>query len=152
MSVLPPTLVTMSEDTAQPSVRPILDLVVLDCPDALALAQFYGEVLGWGLEDDSDRDWATLEPPGGGVSAQRPDGRTTLAFQRIEDWVAPTWPGGSHPQQFHLDLAVPVIADAEPAVLAAGATVHEHQPSENGGFKVYLDPAGHPFCLVGEPS
>ena len=34
------------------------------------------------------------------------------------------------------------------AVLAAGATAHEHQPSENGGFRVYLDPAGHPFCLV----
>lgn len=129
------------------AVRPVLDLVVLDCADPLELAQFYGEILGWELEDESDRDWATLIPPGGGVSAERPDGRTTLAFQRIDDFVPPTWPGGAHPQQFHLDFAVPVIADAEPAVLAAGATVHEHQPSENGGFKVYLDPAGHPFCL-----
>ena len=145
--MLTPTLVDMSEDTAQPSVRPVLDLVVLDCPDALELARFYGEVLGWDLEEGSDAEWATLEPPGGGVSPQRPDGRATLAFQRIEDWVAPTWPGGSHPQQFHLDLAVPEIADAEPAVLAAGARVHEHQPSEDGGFKVYVDPAGHPFCL-----
>lgn len=149
------SLEDMSEDAAQPpspSVRPVLDLVVLDCPDALDLARFYGEILGWTLEDDSDRDWSTLEPPGGGVTAGRRDGRTTLAFQRIDDWVAPTWPGGDHPQQFHLDLAVPVIADAEPAVLAAGATVHEHQPSEGGGFKVYLDPAGHPFCLVKEGS
>ena len=70
-------------------------------------------------------------------------------FQRIEDWVEPTWPGGAHPQQFHLDLAVERIADAEPAVLAAGARRHEHQPAEKGGFVVYLDPAGHPFCLVG---
>ncbi|MEO6021494.1 MAG: VOC family protein [Knoellia sp.] len=140
----------MSEDTAPPSIRPVLDLVVLDCPNALVLGRFYGEVLGWSLEADSDRDWATLEPPGGVVSADRPDGRTTLAFQRIDDWVPPTWPGGAHPQQFHLDLAVSVISEAEPAVLAAGATVHEHQPSEDGGFKVYLDPAGHPFCLVGK--
>jgi predicted enzyme related to lactoylglutathione lyase len=137
----------MSEDTARTAVRPILDLVVLDCPDALALAGFYGEILGWALEEDSDRGWATLAPPGGGVCAERPDGRTTLAFQRIDDWVPPTWPGGTHPQQFHLDLAVPEIDDAEPAVLAAGATLHEHQPSETGGFRVYLDPAGHPFCL-----
>ncbi|PRY58145.1 catechol 2,3-dioxygenase-like lactoylglutathione lyase family enzyme [Knoellia remsis] len=137
----------MSADPARPPVRPVLDLVVLDCPDALALARFYGEVLGWELEEGSDRDWATLVPPGGGVAPERPDGRATLAFQRIDDWVPPTWPGGEHPQQFHLDFAVPVIADAEPAVLAAGATVHEHQPAESGGFKVYLDPAGHPFCL-----
>ncbi|QKE84544.1 VOC family protein [Arthrobacter sp. NEB 688] len=128
--------------------RPVLDLVVLDCPDPLRLARFYGEVLGWELEDDSGADWATLLPPGGGVGPGRPDGRTTLAFQRIEDWVAPTWPGGAHPQQFHLDLSVEDIDAAEPTVLAAGASVHAEQPSSDGGFRVYLDPAGHPFCLV----
>ncbi len=130
------------------TATPLLDLVVLDCPDALALARFYGQVLGWELEPTADPDWATLVPPGGGISPENPQGRTTLAFQRIEDWVAPTWPGGAHPQQFHLDLTVPDIDAAEPAVLAAGARVHDHQPSENGGFRVYLDPAGHPFCLV----
>ncbi|KGN32833.1 glyoxalase [Knoellia sinensis KCTC 19936] len=141
----------MSADAPRPHVRPLLDLVVLDCPDALELARFYGEVLGWELEAESDKDWATLEPPGGGIAPDRLDGRTTLAFQRIDDWVAPTWPGGAHPQQFHLDLAVPVISEAEPAVLAAGASVAAEQPSDSGTFKVYLDPAGHPFCLVGAP-
>ncbi len=130
------------------AATPLLDLVVLDCPDALSLARFYGRVLGWELEPTADPDWATLVPPGGGLSPENPDGRTTLAFQRIEDWVAPTWPGGAHPQQFHLDLTVADIDAAEPAVLAAGARVHAHQPSENGGFRVYLDPVGHPFCLV----
>ncbi len=129
--------------------KPLLDLVVIDCPDALALARFYADVLGWELEPGASRDFATLVPPGGGITAKNPDGRTTLAFQRIEDWAEPTWPGGAHPQQFHLDLAVPDIAAAEPAVVAAGARVHEHQPSENGTFRVYLDPAGHPFCLIG---
>ncbi|ANH39084.1 Glyoxalase-like domain protein [Nocardioides dokdonensis FR1436] len=127
---------------------PKLDLVVLDCPDALALAGFYAEVLGWELQAGSDQAFATLVPPGGGVSPDNPDGRATLAFQRIDDWAAPTWPGGSHPQQFHLDLSVPDIARAEPAVLAAGAKVHEHQTSEDGGFRVYTDPVGHPFCLI----
>ncbi len=130
------------------STRPLLDLVVLDCPDALLLGRFYAEVLGWEVEQGADRDWTTLVPPGGGISPTRRDGRTTLAFQRIDDWVPPTWPGGSHPQQVHLDLSVEDIDSAEPAVLAAGARVHEHQPSESGGFRVYLDPVGHPFCLV----
>jgi catechol 2,3-dioxygenase-like lactoylglutathione lyase family enzyme len=136
-------------DNAVP--KPLLDLVVLDCPDALALARFYGEVLGWELEPDAKRGWATLAPPGGGLTPDHLEGRTTLAFQGIDDFVPPTWPGGEHPQQFHLDLWVEGIAAAEPAVLAAGATVHEHQPSGDRGFKVYHDPAGHPFCHVGKP-
>ena len=37
---------------------------------------------------------------------------------------------------------------AEPPVLELGARVHEHQPTQEGDFRVYLDPAGHPFCLV----
>jgi len=125
-----------------------LDLVVLDCPDPSALARFYAEILGWAVEEGSSAHSVTLEPPGGGVTPDHPDGRTTLAFQRIDDWVEPSWPGGAHPQQFHLDFSVPDIAAAEPAVLAAGARRHEHQPSPDGGFVVYLDPAGHPFCLV----
>jgi predicted enzyme related to lactoylglutathione lyase len=125
-----------------------LDLVILDCPDALALAQFYGQILGWQLEEGSTPDFATLVPPGGGISPDNPDGRTTLAFQRIEDWKEPTWPGGSHPQQLHLDFSVPDIAEAEPAVLAAGARKHSHQPSEDSTFRVFLDPVGHPFCLI----
>ncbi|SDP36634.1 Catechol 2,3-dioxygenase [Pedococcus dokdonensis] len=134
-------------DNAAP--KPLLDLVVIDCPDAVELARFYGEVLGWELEPDAKKGWATLVPPGGGVTPDNPGGRTSLAFQGIDDFEPPTWPGGEHPQQFHLDLWAGDIAAAEPAVLAAGATVHQHQPSERGTFKVYLDPVGHPLCLIG---
>lgn len=129
-------------------VTPKLDLVVLDCPDALRLGRFYAEVLGWGVEDGSDQNFTTLEHPAGGISPENPDGRTTLAFQRIDDWVAPTWPGGRHPQHFHLDLATPDLDASEQAVLAAGARKHDHQPSTDGGFRVFLDPVGHPFCLI----
>jgi predicted enzyme related to lactoylglutathione lyase len=129
------------------TMLPRLDLVVLDCPDVMVLASFYAKVLGWGIEEGSDSDWANLVPPGGGLTPDNPDGSVTLGFQRIDDWIEPTWPGGAHPQQFHLDLSVVSIADAEPAVLAAGARVHPHQPSDNGSFQVYLDPVGHPFCL-----
>lgn len=129
-------------------IVPKLDLIVLDCPDALELGQFYSRLLSWPLEEGSDRDWATLAPPRGGITPENPDGDATLAFQRIDDYVTPTWPGGSHPQQVHLDLSVEDIDEAEPQVLAAGATKHERQPSASGSFRVYLDPAGHPFCLV----
>jgi predicted enzyme related to lactoylglutathione lyase len=129
-------------------IKPLLDLVILDCPDALALGRFYSTVLGWEVEAGADERWCVLVPPGGGLSPDNPDGRTTLAFQRIDDWVTPTWPGGPHPQQFHLDLATPDMDASEAAVLAAGAVKHDHQPSTDGGFRVYLDPAGHPFCLI----
>jgi len=139
----------MTNTTASQSVPEFtLDLVTLDCPDPMMLAGFYSTLLGWRLEEGSDDHWVTLVPPGGGVSAERPDGRSTLAFQRIDDYVTPTWPGGAHPQQFHLDISVVDIDASEPAVLTAGATVHEHQPSKDGGFRVFLDPAGHPFCLI----
>ncbi|MEO7423104.1 MAG: VOC family protein [Ornithinibacter sp.] len=131
-----------------PSTRPTLDVVVLDCPDPRALAAFYAEVLGWQVGDSSDDDWVTLVPAGSGVSPGPLAPRTGLAFQRIEDFVAPTWPGGSHPQQFHLDLHIADLEEGERQVLAAGAVRHEHQPSVEGGFVVYLDPARHPFCLV----
>ena len=128
----------MSEDTA----RPVLDLVVLDCPDARSLGGFYAEILGWEVEEGSDDDWVTIVPPGAR------DGRAALAFQRIDDFVTPTWPGGGHPQQFHLDLQTSDPGESERTVLAAGARRHDEQPSETGSFVVYLDPAGHPFCLV----
>jgi predicted enzyme related to lactoylglutathione lyase len=143
----------MADDAKFPvPPKPQLDLVVIDCPDALALAQFYADVLGWAVEDGSDRNWATLVPPGGGLSPDNPAGRTSLAFQRIDDFVTPTWPGGEHPQQFHLDLWAGDIDTHEEAVLAAGATRHDHQPSDTGSFRVYTDPVGHPFCLIGRPT
>ena len=135
------------ENLDQEPVIPLLDTVVLDCPDALALATFYAKLMGWRVEDGSDEDWAELTPPRGRVSDGEPDGQMTLAFQRIDGYARPTWPAGTHPQQFHLDFAVSDIEAAEPRALTLGADVHEHQPSGTGSFKVYVDPAGHPFCL-----
>ena len=38
-----------------------------------------------------------------------------------------------------------VTVHIDEAVLDLGATRHEHQPGTS--FRVFLDPAGHPFCL-----
>lgn len=136
------------ETPAQDPVIPTLDLVVLDCTDALQLGTFYAKLLGWRVQEGSDSEWTELIPPRGRVGEDEPDGESSLAFQRVEDYRRPTWPEGEHPQQFHLDLAVTDIDAAEPRALALGAVVHEHQPSGSGSFRVYLDPEGHPFCLV----
>ncbi|WP_460652926.1 VOC family protein [Kribbella endophytica] len=57
--------------------------------------------------------------------------------------VAPRWPDPAYPQQLHLDVSVADLEVAEADVLAHGAT----KLRDSGGFRVYADPAGHPFCL-----
>ena len=111
--------------------------VVLDCPDPRVLAEFYRGVLGGEITLAED-DWVVL-----GVDGLR------LAFQQAADFAPPTWPTGERPQQFHLDVTVADVDAVEPQVLALGATKHPVQPGEATGdtFRVYLDPAGHPFCL-----
>ena len=75
----------MTDTTGMVPDKPLLDLIILDCPDALELATFYSTILGWAIEDGSDKDFANLVPPGGGLSPDNPDGRATLSFQRIDD-------------------------------------------------------------------
>ena len=59
----------------------------------------------------------------------------------------PDVPGGEHPTQLHLDFDVADLHAGESAVLAIGARLAPNQPDPTE-FRVYLDPAGHPFCLV----
>lgn len=114
----------------------LFSVVALDCREPKALAEFYSGLTGAPIKYD-DGDWVQLDRLGG----------IALAFQLAPDHRPPVWPSDTHPQQVHIDFDVPDIDAVEPAVLALGATVAEHQP---GGttFRVYLDPAGHPFCLV----
>lgn len=110
-------------------------LVVLDCPDPKALAAFYGAITGWPIDDD-EGDWVQL----------RSDGGATLAFQLAPDHRPPVWPSADHPQQAHLDFDVQDLDEGEGKVLAIGARKTKPQPGDS--WRVYLDPAGHPFCLV----
>ena len=106
---------------------------VIDCPDPRALAQFYGSLLDWKVE--ASDDWAEI----------RADNGQCICFQPVADFRPPEWPGQDVPQQMHLDVVVADLDAAEPEVLALGATKPEHQPGTT--FRVFLDPAGHPFCL-----
>ncbi|BDM66830.1 glyoxalase [Streptomyces nigrescens] len=116
-----------------------LGVTVLDCPDHAALAEFYAQMLGWRVTEGADDDW---------IEVAGPNGRT-LAFQRVESgYRPPQWPGQDVPQQLHLDFDVARadIDEAERKVVGLGAKLVQHDEGVRD-FRVYLDPAGHPFCL-----
>lgn len=119
-----------------------LQCVVLDCPDPAQLAEFYQSLLGGTVNQHDPRwalgeNWATLHSPSGLV----------LAFQRVEDYQPPQWPGNTRPQQFHLDFGVQDLDRTQEEVLGWGATVLD-DGADGRGWRIYADPAGHPFCLV----
>lgn len=121
-------------------MRPIASfaLVAIDTPDTTGLAEFYSAITGWEIQPHEGTSWIELNSPSG----------ATIAFQEAPGNVPPTWPGDEHPQQLHLDFDVPQLDAGEEAVLALGARRAETQPGTT--FRVYLDPSGHPFCLVQE--
>jgi len=110
--------------------------VILDCADPTVLARFYQALTGMPIGFSTDEFVALY----GGAGCD-------LGFQRIDGYQAPQWPGQDLPQQLHLDFGVEDLDVAEKRVLGLGAARPDHQP---GGerWRVLLDPAGHPFCLV----
>jgi catechol 2,3-dioxygenase-like lactoylglutathione lyase family enzyme len=114
-----------------------LATVVLDCPDANALADFYSRLLGWDVAL-READWALMRSP---------DGGTGLAFQTERWYRPPVWPerDGQPEKMLHLDLQVDDLDAAVAHACAAGARLADVQPQQD--VRVLLDPAGHPFCL-----
>lgn len=114
-------------------------VVAIDCPDPATLARFYGAILDWPVDVDDDGGWADI---------RHPDNTAMISFQRVADYQPPDWPRQDVPQQMHLDVEVDDLDEGEAAVVALGAVRHDHQPGET--FRVFLDPAGHPFCLCAD--
>ena len=115
----------------------------LDCPDPIALADFYSVITGWPVEPlgefpPADVTWLEL------LDAQ---GFTKMGFQKVENYIAPTWPDGPVPQQVHMDFHALDLDETEAKLLAIGARKAKHQVHPDR-FRVYLDPVGHPFCIV----
>lgn len=116
-------------------------IVALDCPEPLQLAGFYSALTGMEVEPlgdfpPEDVTWIELLN----------EGRPTIAFQKVPSFVPPTWPEGFVPQQLHLDFDVDDLDEGERKALALGAVKAAYQPGQD--FRVFLDPVGHPFCLV----
>ncbi len=110
---------------------------MLDAPDALTLARFYAELLGWEVAKEEPY-YVAVAPPGGVAY---------LGFQTSEGYQKPSWPNTAGAQQMmmHLDFEVTDLAAAVGHALELGASQAEHQPQPN--VRVMVDPAGHPFCL-----
>ena len=108
--------------------------VVIDAPDPYALASFYATLLGMEVKGEPGDDWVTITGAG-----------YRFSFQEAPGLVPPDWPNPERPQQFHLDVYVADVDEAEPRVLERGA---RRLPGGGGDFRVYADPVGHPFCLV----
>ncbi len=119
-----------------------LQKAVIDCPEPRALAAFYCEILGMHVFD-SIHGWA--DDPGGWVVIGR-DGRKVLAFQRSTAWSPPTLIDRGSSVGVHLDIYVDDIDEAERVVLTLGASRVPRDRERD--FRVFTDPAGHPFCLV----
>ncbi|RZT14785.1 hypothetical protein EV649_5564 [Kribbella sp. VKM Ac-2569] len=109
--------------------------VVFACPGntpesydhgARPIARFYAELLGMRVIRE---DWFLIG-----------DDRLNLGFgDGPIDYQPPRWPDPAYPQQMHLDIAVPDLAQVE----VPGATLLD----DSQAWQVYADPIGHPFCL-----
>ena len=116
--------------------------IVLDTADPWRLARFWAGLLG-GTPVEWYPGWVTLEPP--------PHGQR-LSFQGTgTDHAAGPGAGAI----VHFDVLVSDLAAAHEHVLAAGGTLAGQHTSPRPGpggqqipWRVYRDPAGHPFCLV----
>jgi catechol 2,3-dioxygenase-like lactoylglutathione lyase family enzyme len=111
-----------------------LAMITLDCRDAEASARFWSAVLGWEVTA-SGEGYAMLQGP-----------THALGFGSVPDHRPPAWPNEEGTKQFHFDLAVDDLAEAERQCVQLGAEVPDAQPGET--WRVLVDPGGHPFCLT----
>jgi predicted enzyme related to lactoylglutathione lyase len=115
-----------------------LGWITIDCHDAAVQAEFYRDALGWEI--------TFSEGPYSGIS----DGTFTIEFNAVEGYRPPRWPDVGGAKQFHLELLVDDLEQAGAVLVAAGAAQPEFQPGGDR-FRVLIDPAGHPFCIIARP-
>jgi glyoxalase superfamily protein len=112
-----------------------LAMISLDCADPAPLARFWADLLDGTIVAVTDD-----------VTVVR-TGATWIGTIRVPDYTPPTWPGGGTPKHMHFDLAVQDLDEAEAEALRLGARKADHQPRPDE-WRIFLDPAGHPFCLT----
>ena len=112
-----------------------LALTALDCAEPEPLAEFWAALLGGTIVLRNDQVVVVKT------------GSMLIGATRVPDYTPPTWPGGTAPKHMHLDLAVRDLDVAEETALRLGARKAGTQPQPDQ-WRVYFDPAGHPFCLT----
>ena len=117
----------------------VFDALDLETESAFWAAIFKGQVA-------RDDEWHTVFDQ---------SGEWRVGIDLNPTYVRPEWPRGVQQQQVHLNLQVEDPYAAHEELIALGATVLEPEKTFEApeGFRVYADPAGHPFCIAwGQPS
>lgn len=123
-------------DSADPQPASPIAWVALtiDCPNEEVqerLCHFYSTALGGEIASGAVRARGWL-----------------FIFGVIPDYKPPTWPTGEVPKQMHFELMADDLHGAVTALQGMGATLANYQRPDDGGLRVMLDPAGHPFCVA----
>ncbi|MBB4905275.1 VOC family protein [Actinophytocola algeriensis] len=111
----------------------VLFAVNIDAPDAAGLARFYSALMGMEVVYE------------GSEGAMISGGGKSVMFQQVAEFTPPRWPDPAAPQQAHLDIQVEDLDAGEARAIELGAT---RLPNPEERFRVFADPAGHPFCLT----
>ncbi|MCL1872899.1 MAG: hypothetical protein FWF85_02145 [Clostridiales bacterium] len=124
-----------------------LGAIVIDSNNPEELAEFYQKLLEWTIERQifEGEKWIIVK--------SRDGEGMPLVFQEALNYQRPIWPSaeGLQQQMLHLDFYVK-FDDFDSKVehaISCGAVVSEIQLSDS--WKVMLDPAGHPFCIIPLP-
>jgi hypothetical protein len=107
----------------------------MDCADPAPLAEFWAALLDGTVIMQNEQTSVVVT------------GSMWLGMIRVPDYRPPTWPNGDTPKHIHLDLAVRDLDEAEAEALRMGAVKSEHQPQPDE-WRIFHDPAGHPFCIT----
>lgn len=102
------------------------------------LARFYGALLAMEVVSE---DWLRIAKRNG--DGDEHSLSLALDGDGWSDLRPPRWRDPTHPQQLHLDIAVPELASGATRVRELGGVLLE----DFGRWQVFADPAGHPFCV-----
>lgn len=127
------------EGTHMPVAKRVM--LVLDCAEPEALADFYATLLDAQARRGLDPDFVEVAGPGG----------VHLAIRRDHGLAPPSWPRPDDAQQAHLHVLVDQhdMDEAEREVIGLGArpldTKDNAAPRD---VRIYSEPAGHTFSLI----
>ena len=125
-----------------------LGAVVIDSNNSEELSEFYSKLLGWSKEIQFSEGEKWIIVSGNA-------GETPLVFQEVSNYQKPTWPSaeGLQQQMMHLDFYVkPDEFESKVShAILCGAIISEVQ-FFGEHMKVFIDPFGHPFCIISVPN
>jgi hypothetical protein len=139
-----PSWLNNAKDSNVLQMKAFRTVVVFDAADLDSESAFWASMLnGYVLKDSN---WHSVIDE---------FGEWRLGIQLNPTHVKPEWPNGKQQQQIHLDIHVEDPYEAHQQAMELGATIlYESKTTDSDeGFRVYADPAGHPFCIGwGQPT